>query len=180
MAAPKTVRRPAEKSHTESTSETEAVKNKVPETNHPEPNRAAQIPNTEPELAPSKDDGINMGSIEDDKNAIEKSLRNFAKDVEADTQKSIKAVDAQAKRLEGLSVTELRNLHAEALVAESEAKRELSVLRYRAANMATTVDADIDREVVQAKIKVAEALAWLMAVEQKLAGELKDIWGTRF
>lgn len=99
-----------------------------------------------------------------------------AKDVEVLVSGAHKYLPA----LETKTVDELRQLHVDAIHAESDAKRELHALRLRAANMATTVGHDADHEIMLAKDRVAEAGNYLKAVEHKLEGEVKDIWGTRF
>lgn len=76
--------------------------------------------------------------------------------------------------LAGKTEIELRNLYDDALVAESDAKRELYVLRQRAAALATDVDAEAERIIIEAKSGVEDAIAWLKALEQRLSGKLKD------
>lgn len=86
----------------------------------------------------------------------------------------------EAEKLENLSVEDLRKLHDDAIIAEDAAKRLLVVARQRAANMSSKVDDTVDREMIVLKRKVEEAHTWVKQIEEKLAGELKDIWGTTF
>lgn len=85
-----------------------------------------------------------------------------------------KKVAALVKSLEGKTEAELRALYAEALVAESEAKREVTILRQRAANLAADTEIEAEKAVIEAKKVLDDALAWLKALEQKLSGALKD------
>lgn len=84
------------------------------------------------------------------------------------------------KELEEKTVAELRTLHQQAIYAEDAAKRELNVLRQRAANMATTADDLVDQQIIVLKKQVSEAASWLRTIELKLKGETKDIWDTKF
>lgn len=78
--------------------------------------------------------------------------------------------DQIVKDLEGKTVAELRNLYSDALAAEAEAKKELYVLRQRVANLATDVDEEEEKVIAEAKLKVADAVTWLKALEAKLFG----------
>lgn len=104
---------------------------------------------------------------------VEEDLKKFEKEAE-------KEVDKFAKLLEGKSMVELMDLHALAILEEDKAKRELHLLRLRAANMASTVDAEVDKGITVAKEKVAETIAWLHAIEKRLLGVPRDIWGEKY
>lgn len=79
-------------------------------------------------------------------------------------------IEAFLKDLEGKAETVLRQLYADALVAESDAKKEIVILRQRAANMATDAEKEIELAIVKAKEDWQTALAWLKALEIKLFG----------
>jgi len=100
--------------------------------------------------------------------------------LEQDVDETVALAKQEMGKLEGLTADELRQLHQDALFAESEAKKELYLLRQRAAMMATTVSDEVEQEIIAAKAKLAEAGSWLHSIEQKLVGELKDIWGNTF
>jgi hypothetical protein len=78
------------------------------------------------------------------------------------------------KELEGKTEAELRALYADALVAESDAKKEVTILRQRAANLAADTDVTAEKAVIEAKKELAMAAAWLKALEGRLSGSLKD------
>ena len=101
-------------------------------------------------------------------------------DVIEEVAKAKTEVDIYEAKLEGLAIPALMKLHDEAIIAEDAAKRELHVLRVRAVNMATTAEADAEKEIIVAKGKVAEAEAWLRAIEKKLWGYPRDIYGERY
>lgn len=109
---------------------------------------------------------------EEDKEYVKDALEEVPQEVAED-----EIVTDYAKRLQGKTVQELRIMHDEALVDESEAKRYLVLLRQRATNMASTAGPDIDEEIMIAKEEAAKAAAWLFAIEKKLEGEFKDISG---
>lgn len=111
------------------------------------------------------------------KSAPAKKTTSKVKAVEQEVEKVVTEVEAFAKELEGKTVQELRILQSDALVAESEAKRVVVLLRQRAANMASTVDVDVEADIVKAKEDWAKSVEWLKAVEKKLEGEFKDISG---
>jgi len=109
--------------------------------------------------------------------------------VEASGETTVEAVDGQVDitnevadkpvhELDTKSLGELQRLHDEAIVLEDAAKRELHVIRQRAANMASTVDDEIDKEVVLAKQKVADAITRLHEIEKRLIRVPRDIWGS--
>jgi len=79
-------------------------------------------------------------------------------------------IDKLVKRLEGKGAAELENLRSQALIAETDLKREITILRQRAANMASTAETKIEEEIIQVKKELANALNWLRAIEQKLTG----------
>jgi hydroxypyruvate isomerase len=111
---------------------------------------------------------------------VEEELKKFEEDTEKDVKKGVQEVDKYAKILEGKSMRELISLHDEAIKAEDAAKRELVVMRQRAANLASTVDKTVDEEVIQAKVKVEQTIEWLEAIERKLKGVPRDIWGAKY
>lgn len=85
-----------------------------------------------------------------------------------------------AKDLEDKTMHELIRLHDLAIIEEDRAKRELHILRLRASNMATTVEADVEKDLTEAKERVAAAIAWLHAIEKRLLGVPRDIWGEKY
>lgn len=82
--------------------------------------------------------------------------------------------------LKGKSVAELRQLHQDALWAESELKRELYVLRQRAANASSDAEIKLEQDIIELKGKLHEAYVYLKALELKLFGETKDISGITY
>lgn len=78
------------------------------------------------------------------------------------------------KDLEGKSEAELKGLYDKAIILESDLKRELTVLRQRAANLASTASTEVEQEVIKVKSDLENALAWLKAIEKKLFGVVKD------
>lgn len=114
---------------------------------------------------------------------VEEAVAEFEK-VKAMAEQDAAEVKAEVEKyyeeLKGKSMWELMKLHDAAVVAEDAAKRELVVLRQRAANMASTVNDEVDKEISAAKQKVAEAIAWLHAIEAKLEGVPRDIWGAKY
>lgn len=105
--------------------------------------------------------------------AVEERAKQDAIEIKAEVEKYY-------EELKSKTMWELMALHDEAVLAEDAAKRELHVLRQRAANMTTVVDDAIDKEIAAAKQKVAEAIAWLHAIEAKLAGVPRGIWGDKY
>lgn len=114
--------------------------------------------------------------------------KSVVTDVEQEVKKVVDVVEEDAKAvetevvkevdvLEGKTVPELRILHDDAIVAESEAKRLVHILRQRAANEAVTVETASEEAVIAAKKAWGEAVAWLQKVEKKLEGEFKDTSG---
>lgn len=112
---------------------------------------------------------------------IEQDVEEAAQDVEAVAGEVTSEVKTEAEKyaaeLEGKGMQELMKLHDEAILLEDAAKRELHVLRQRAANMTTVVDDAVDKEIAAAKVKVAEAISWLHAIEKRLYGVPRGIWG---
>jgi ribosomal protein L35 len=106
-------------------------------------------------------------------------LENIVQEVEAEAQLVEVAAKDEAHKLEGLTVQQLRDLHKEALIAESDAKREVHVLRQRAANLATDADVRAEEEVIAAKHILARAAAWVKEIEQQLEHEFLDIYDTK-
>jgi hypothetical protein len=126
---------------------------------------------------------------------VEQEVTKVAKEVVAEVKKVetevvgevevvLTEVEALFKKysaeLAGKTEAELRLLHDAAIQLDSDLKKELYVLRQRAANLATTAEADIEAEIVALKKKIVEAEAWLKAIEHQLAGKLKDVWGSTF
>lgn len=109
---------------------------------------------------------------------------SVVKDIESKVEevvgKVVEVTDELAKKLEGKTVQELRQIQSDALWAESEAKRELYKLRLRAANLATDVGPEVEDVIKLAKEELAKAVTWLQTVEKKLENEFKDIYETRF
>jgi hypothetical protein len=76
--------------------------------------------------------------------------------------------------LKDKSEAELRNLHVLALDLESDIKKEITILRQRAANLAVDTKTDAEEAVIEAKILLGRAIAWLEKLEQHLSGAIKD------
>lgn len=74
------------------------------------------------------------------------------------------------KDLEGKSFPVLRSLYADALQEESEAKKDLYLLRKRVANLGTDVETNEEVLLSSAKQRVATALAYIAALKAKLEG----------
>ena len=81
---------------------------------------------------------------------------------------------------EGFTLRQMTDLHDEAIIAEDQAKRALHVIRLRAANLATTSDDKAEKEVLAAKEKVDVAIKRLHAVEARLYGMPRDIYGSSY
>lgn len=131
---------------------------------------------TESAKADAKDKSV----ISDEVARIRAMLESVAVNVEGEVDRAAKNIASFAAQLEGKSENELRVLHEMALHLESDAKKELTILRQRAANLATEVDAKAEVDVIMAKIKLAECIAWLKELEHKLFGATKDIYGSRY
>jgi|SRR5215469_15936821 len=108
---------------------------------------------------------------------VEKVAEEAKQAVESEVTKIEADVDEEIAALKKLTVPELRQMYQDALHLESEAKRELYLLRLRFANAATTVDDALEKELAVARIRVEEAAAWLKKIEKALEGEFKDIVG---
>lgn len=72
------------------------------------------------------------------------------------------------KDLEGKSEAQLRNLYADALAAESDAKKALYVLRQRLANLTTYAEVEEERLLAEAKAAVSDGQKYLIALEEKI------------
>lgn len=83
-------------------------------------------------------------------------------------EESLTLVEKLLKDLEGASDATLRNLYADALKQESFAKRDLYILRQRLANLATDSEEEEERLLSDAKKAVADALAYLRALQIKM------------
>ncbi len=118
------------------------------------------------------------------KKSVITDAENVVSEVQAEAAKVVAEVGQELHKVEadlaGKTTQELKLLHDEALAIEDKLKRELYVLRQRAANLATTAEADIEAEIVALKKKIVKAASRIREIESCLAGELKDIWGTRF
>lgn len=108
------------------------------------------------------------------------AIEEVIQEIEADAKVAEAKVEEEYAALKDKTVEELRQLHVDALLAEAQAKTELYNLRQRIANLGTDVQREVDVEIRAAMTKVEEAGKWIKAIEAKLAGELKDIWGTYF
>lgn len=129
---------------------------------------------------PAKTTKAKKSVVTEVEQAVAKEVETLIKDAGVETSKVVSEAEKFAKDLEGKTVDELRQLRENALYEESEIKRQLHLLRLRAANMATTAEADVDHEIVKVKKDLAVAVEWLLAVEKKLEGEFKDISGVMF
>lgn len=112
------------------------------------------------------------------KPATKKSpVKSVITDIENVAEEVVQSADKFAQRLEGKTVQDLRYLHDEALIAESDAKKVVVILRQRAANEIVSAEVKSEEAIIEAKKVWAEAIAWLQAVEKKLEGEFKDVSG---
>lgn len=108
---------------------------------------------------------------------VEVAVDTAVTDAEAVAEEVKAEVEKYYEELKDKTMQELIALHDEAIIADDAAKKELHVLRQRAANMTTVVDDAVEKEVTAAKEKVAEAIAWLHAIEKRLYGVPRGIWG---
>src|SRR6185437_7897177 len=69
------------------------------------------------------------------------------------------------KDLEGKGEAELRNLHADALVAEAQAKKDLVLVRQRIQMLGSSVETEEEKWVVDAKALLVDAQTYLTALE---------------
>ena len=113
--------------------------------------------------------------------SVESDIEQEVKKAEAAAEKDAKAVEKKVAKeadvLEGKTVSELRILRDDALIAESEAKRLVHILRQRAMNEIVSADVASEEAVIAAKRAWEESEAWLQQVEKKLEGEFKDTSG---
>lgn len=141
------------------------------------PKLVTESPETDPKTVPviSKSAASRMKAVE------EAIVEEAAKGVHFAEEEIVKVVhNPEVEKLEKTSVEDLRKLHDEAIIAEDAVKRQLNVARQRAANMSTKVDDVVDREIIALKKKATELHDYIKQLEEKLSGELKDIWGTTF
>jgi len=140
----------------------------------------AAKPKAPAKKAPAKASSVKKSILQD----VENELKSVAGDVKADVEAEVSRVEAKVdplvEQIKGKTFSELKEMHLQALYAEDAIKRELHVLRLRAANMATTVDDEVDKQIADLKGKLTEAVAWLKVLESGLFGQLRDIWGTRY
>jgi hypothetical protein len=87
------------------------------------------------------------------------------------TEHDISGMTAMLKDLEGKTEVQLRNLYADALAEESNAKQDLYMLRQRVANLGTDVETDEEILLKSAKQRVATGLSYLKALELKIEGK---------
>lgn len=108
---------------------------------------------------------------------VEKVAKEAKQAVESEVAKIEENVDEEVAALKRLTVPELRQMHQDALLLESNAKRALYNARLRFANATTEVDDTMERDVAVGRIRVEEAVAWVVKLEEALKGEYKDIVG---
>jgi chorismate mutase len=89
-------------------------------------------------------------------------------------------VEKAAKSLEGKTWDEMKVLHDQALVVETDLKKEITILRQRAANAAVTIETDAEEEIIVVKAKLAAAIAWVESLEKRIAGTTRDIYGEKY
>jgi hypothetical protein len=141
---------------------------------------------TAPEAADSDTPGVKTHILREDLSKANETREESGPipTPDPEPESEIDKIRDEIKKLEGelkgKSVTELRQLHQDALWAESELKRELYVLRQRAANMSSDAEAKYEEEIIELKAKLHEAYIWLKALEVKLFGETKDISGITY
>lgn len=126
--------------------------------------------------------------VKQDVEAVAGQAETDVKAVEADVKVAVEETAAELNplvaKLVDKSEADLRELHLQAIYAEDAAKRELYVLRLRAANMATNLESEVHQQ-VQADIvamqqQVADAQAWLQAIESQLKGKVRDIYDSKY
>src|SRR5262245_17856580 len=83
----------------------------------------------------------------------------------------ITGIEAILSQLKGKTEAELRNLHAEALKEESDAKQDLWQLRQRIVNLGTDVETNEEVLLKAAKQRVATGIAYIKALELKIEGK---------
>jgi hypothetical protein len=101
------------------------------------------------------------------------TIKTDIDDILADVEKS-------AKHLESLTWNQVKELHDKALVVETDLKKEITLLRQRAANAAVTIETDAEEEIIAVKAKLAAAIAWVEALEKRIAGTTRDIYGEKY
>lgn len=132
-------------------------------------------PKAEPKIVPEPRGNVGIvQEIEDDVKTIAEKAKQA---MESEASKVEETVDEEVSALKRLTVPELRQMHQDALKLESEAKRELYMLRLRFANAATTIDDAAERELAVGRIRAEEAAVWVGKLEQALKGEYKDLVG---
>jgi hypothetical protein len=146
--------------------------------------RAAKNEKAEEPKAPAKApviEGAERPEQTDLADSIREELERVAEAAKADFETAKADAEAELskfeKELKGKTVPELEIIHDAAIQAEVDIKREVTLLRQRAANMATTAETAVEEEIIAAKLKLADAIAWLHAIEKKLTGQVKDISG---
>ena len=87
------------------------------------------------------------------------------------TEHDISGLESTLKTLAGKGEAELRNLYAEALHEESNAKQDLYMLRQRVATLGTDIQTNEEVLLASAKQRVASGLSYLKALELKIEGK---------
>jgi hypothetical protein len=100
--------------------------------------------------------------------------------IKTDIDNVLADVEGAVKSLEGKTWDEIKQFHDKALVVETDLKKEITLLRQRAANAAVTVETDAEVEIIAVKAKLAAAITWIEAVEKRIAGTTRDIYGERY
>jgi|SRR5579862_972864 len=80
-------------------------------------------------------------------------------------------LSALVKTLEGKGEAELRNLKADVLKEESDAKQDLYMLRQRISSLGTDIQTNEEVLLASAKQRVASAMAYIKALEFKIEGK---------
>lgn len=119
-------------------------------------------------------------AVKEEEVVLPPAVEQVIQEVEKDAKVVEQTAEQYYSELKGKTVEELRQLHAEALQMESDAKRELHILMQRFAMKGTQVEEAALADLRVAMQKVDDAGRYLKALESKLYGELKDIWGTYF
>lgn len=83
-------------------------------------------------------------------------------------------LEVLVKDLEGRTQTQLRDLYADALKDEAQAKQDLYMLRKRIANLATDTDEHEEDLLVEAKKVIADKNVYLQAIESVLGSAAKS------